>query len=141
MTVERGMRWRDCSAFFGFISVKVFYELLLTIYVFLANEIADKNIKYDGTKLPKKMFGKTAILNRKSPDERRNWATQLKTKLQRYDRENVNLLNIKVRVETQKGLSGQICKKFRDKNGRRVLNSFYGKAYKNISKNELEKLN
>lgn len=38
---------------------------------------------------------------------------------------------MKVRVETQKGLSEQICKKFRDKNERRVLNSFYGKMYKN----------
>lgn len=65
MTVERGMRWHDCSAFFGFISVRVFYELLLTIYVFLANEIVDKNIKYDRTKLPKKMFGKTDTIKQK----------------------------------------------------------------------------
>lgn len=90
---------------------------------------------------PRRCLEKLILLNRKSPGERRNWAIQLETKLQRYDRENVNLLNIKVRVETQKGLSEQICKKFRDKNERRVLNSFYGKIYKNISKNELEKLN
>lgn len=90
---------------------------------------------------PRSCLEKLILLNRKSPDEGRNWATQLKTKLQRYDRENVNLLNIKVQVETQKGLSEQIRKKYRDKNRRRVLNSFYSKMYKNISKNELEELN
>lgn len=63
--MERGMRWHDCRAFFDFISVKVFYELLPTIYVFLANKIVDKNIKHDRTKVPKKMLGKTDTIKQK----------------------------------------------------------------------------
>lgn len=48
-----------------FVSAKVFYELLLTIYVFLANKIVDKNIKYDRTKLPKKMLGEIDTIKQK----------------------------------------------------------------------------
>lgn len=48
-----------------FVSAKVFYELLLTICVFLANKIVDKDIKYDRTKLPKKMSGKTDTIKQK----------------------------------------------------------------------------
>lgn len=90
-------------------------------------------------RFPRRCWEKFKTLDKKIPDIKRNWVTQIRNIIQQYGYDTTNLTKVIEQEGTQQKILEGIAKKSIEEDRNRISRSTYSEAYKNIKNGEIFK--